>query len=70
MRDDQTLRGIGIVALAAVYIAHAAFVGADSVSLWGASISSFGATVAGVVVITLPEVLEYVPVGPSRSSQK
>jgi hypothetical protein len=66
MRDDQRIRLAGILCTTLGYAARLHVVGNGSIPFFGYNISPFGLWILAIVVITLPEVIEMLPFGPSR----
>lgn len=67
MRDDQRIRGIGIIALTAAYAVRTVVVGNGAIKFFQFEAAPFGLFAAAVIILALPETIEMLPFGPSRS---
>jgi len=69
MRDDQTIRSIGIGVIAVLYIARLVTVGNGHVVAFGYEINPFVTAGLFIILLAAPETLDKLPVGPSRSGK-
>jgi len=58
---------LGAVLLASAYIARLVVIGNGSISALGYDLNPYVVTVAAVVMLALPETIDMLPFGPSRS---
>lgn len=66
MRQDQTIRAVGIVAVVALLASRLIAVGNGEIPFFGFAITPFGLAVVAVFCLALPEVIDMIPVGPTR----
>jgi hypothetical protein len=67
MKDDQIIRAVGCVCIVAAYAVHEIYNGGGPVSLGAlGTYSDYGFTIGSVVIIALPEIIDRLPVGPTR----
>ena len=66
MKDDQLLRGAGILVATVAYVARLATVGNGSVDVFGYAANPFALLLLAVVVLALPETIDKLPFGPTR----
>ena len=67
MRDDQRIRGVGIVMIGLAYAVKLVTVGDGPIEIFGHTTNGFGFLVLAVIVLALPETIDMLPVGPTRS---
>jgi len=70
MRQDQTIRAVGIVAVVALLASRLVAVGNGEIPFFGVQITPFGLSVLAVFCLALPEVIDMIPVGPTRQPPK
>jgi hypothetical protein len=66
MKDDQILRGAGILVATVAYIARLVTIGNGTVDVLGYAANPFALFLVAVVVLALPEVVDKFPLGPTR----
>lgn len=69
MKDDQLIRTVGVVCLSGVLGTRLAVIGNGPIPFFGFEVTPFGLTVIAVIVLALPETIDMLPFGPSRSDQ-
>jgi hypothetical protein len=66
MKDDQLIRGAGILGLTVVLVARLVVVGNGELPFLGFDVTPFGLYVVAVVILALPETIDMLPFGPTR----
>lgn len=67
MKDDQLVRCVAAVCIVVAYSANAGLNGNHPVSLWGlGEIEPFSLTALVLLMLAFPELLDRLPVGPTR----
>jgi len=66
MKTHQVVRVAGIVGLVAAYAVKIAFEGNGPIHVLGYELAGLGLVGIAVVVITVPEVVDRLPFGPTR----
>jgi len=70
MKQDQVIRAVAAVAVVAVYGIHVGVNGGESVTVWGTGpYHPFAVTLAVLVVIAVPEIIDRIPFGPTRKKE-
>lgn len=69
MRDDQLIRAVGILVAGGGYTVRSIFIGNGTIPFLGFNITPFGLLMAAVVLMALPETIDMLPFGPTRSKK-
>jgi len=67
MRDDQQIRMLATLVVGAAYIARLVVIGNGSISALGYNLNPYVVAVAAMVMLALPETIDMMPLGPSKS---
>lgn len=66
MKDDQLLRGAGIIVVTIAYSIRLVTIGNGDVGAFGYTANPFVLFLFAVVVLALPETIDRLPFGPTR----
>jgi len=69
MRDDQHPRLLGIALATTAYIARLMFVGNGPIQLFSYEAEPFALLLVTVVLLALPETIDMLPFGPTRTEK-
>lgn len=67
MREDQKLRGAVAGVVGAIYVTRTVVVGNGTISVFGHMAAPFGLTLLALVILAIPETIDMLPFGPTRS---
>lgn len=66
MKNDQLIRGVGILAVVVIVVARILAVGNGPITLFGYQAAPTALGVVVVLVLALPETIDMLPFGPKR----
>jgi hypothetical protein len=69
MKDDQILRGVGVVSVAVIMIVRLLVVGNGSVTVFGYEAAPVALGLLAIIILVSPETLNELPFGPTRSKK-
>lgn len=69
MKDDQLIRGVGIIAVVIVLVTRLVVIGNGPVSLFGYQAAPFALGIVAIILLALPETIDKLPFGPTRSKK-
>jgi hypothetical protein len=66
MKDDQLIRGVGILGVVVVLVTRLVTIGNGAVTLFGYQAAPFALGVVAIILLALPETIDKLPFGPTR----
>jgi hypothetical protein len=66
MKDDQLIRGVGILAVVVIVVTRLLTIGNGPITLFGWEAAPTALGVVVVLFLALPETIDMLPVGPTR----
>ena len=70
MKNDQVIRAVAAVGTVAAYGIHVGLNGGESITVFGTGpYHPFAVTLGVLLVITFPELLDRLPIGPTRTKR-